>query len=106
MLTVSDLQKRDPVDSPDPFDPLRIYPGGFALYPLILSAGPDGLYDINIGGGVSYSTPPSSSNGYYPNNPYFLDAAPGQFPVGTPMDANVDGQLSFMDNIVNHALGG
>ncbi len=100
MLTVSDLQKRDPVNSPDPFDPLRIYAGGFALYPLIFSAGPDGLYDINIGGGLRYSalTPP--------NNPYHVDAAPNSFPAGTPMDANGDAELSFMDNIVNHALGG
>jgi len=103
MLIVSDLQKRDPQSSPDPFDPLRIFPASFALYPLIYSAGPDGLYDINVPTGLRYS---QSGNAYYPNNPYYLESAPAQFPPGTPMDANGDGRLSFMDNITNHAMGG
>ncbi len=109
MLTVSDLQKRDPLNSHDPFDPLRIFADGFSLYPLIFSAGPDGRYDISNGDGanpLSYTTGPTSSNGFFPNNPYHLPNPPDQFPVGTPMDANTDGELSFMDNIVNHALGG
>jgi prepilin-type N-terminal cleavage/methylation domain-containing protein len=103
MMIVSDLQKRDPQESPDPFDPLRIFPGSFALYPLIYSAGPDGLYDINVPNGLRYT---QVGNAYYPNNPYHIESAPAQFPPGTPMDANNDGQLSFMDNIVNHAMGG
>jgi Tfp pilus assembly protein FimT len=103
MMIVSDLQNRDPDGSPDPFDPLRIFPDSFALYPLIFSAGPDGFYDINVPIGLRYT---DSANGYFPNNPYYLESAPSQFPPGTPMDANGDGQLSFMDNITNHAMGG
>jgi hypothetical protein len=93
----------------DPFNPLRVdpkrflsshpdYPRNFALLPLIFSAGPDGKYDINVVGNLQYSTLVP------PNNPYYVPAAPSAFPVGTPMDADGDGELSFMDNISNHAI--
>jgi prepilin-type N-terminal cleavage/methylation domain-containing protein len=93
----------------DPFNPLRIdpkqydmshpdYPRNFALLPLIFSAGPDGKYDINVVGNLNYSSLVP------PNNPYYVPAVPTAFPVGTPMDADGDGELSFMDNITNHAI--
>ena len=97
----------------DPFNPLRVdpklaylshpdTPRNFALYPLIFSAGPDEKYDINVQGNLNYSglTPP--------NDPYYVPpippTPPAAFPAGTPMDTDQDGELSFMDNITNHAI--
>lgn len=116
VAVVSNFQNRDLEGSPDPFDPLRVFPQSFALYPLIYSAGPDGIYDIlsripdntaspPIPDVIRYADPKSP---YYPNNPYYVDPDPDdpkKFAPGTPMDASGDGRLSFMDNIVNHALG-
>jgi hypothetical protein len=101
-------------EPPDPFNPLRIdpkqfdpnypdYPRNFTLYPLIFSAGPDGLYDINVLG-----TDPATGNEFRyantvpPNNPFEVPS--DNFPAGVPLDSNQDGELSFMDNITNHAI--
>ncbi len=97
----STIQEGNAAVAPDPLDPLRVNPSWtnpdpsqhpFALFPLVFSAGPDGLYDININGALSYrATVP-------PNDPYFA----GPPPVGTRMDADGDGDLSYFDNIDNH----
>ncbi len=106
----------DAVEAPDPFNPLRVYPNkttdvypddyprNFALYPLIFSAGPDGKYDINVLGKDAMGNPFRYVNTTPRNNPYHVPPAPGAFPAGTPMDADADGELSFMDNITNHAI--
>lgn len=39
----SPIQIADPIRQHDPFDPQMVDAGGFALYPLIISSGPDGL---------------------------------------------------------------
>lgn len=45
----ADTEIMDPT-VPDPFDTLKVVEGGdYAMYPLIYSAGPDGIYDINPG---------------------------------------------------------
>ena len=83
--------------SPDPFDPHKVY-GGYALYPLIYSAGPDGITDIqaDLGTALRYST--------ISNNP-FDASVKGQ--IGLPTDVN-EGNISkngtndWYDNIHNH----
>ena len=98
-----------PSPEPDPFDPLGIYnppvnppnpPQHIALFPLILSAGPDGLYDIGTqlpnGAVLSYASIKP------PNDPYFL-VAPGQG-MGVQTDSDSDGVISHFDNIHNHLL--
>ena len=99
----SDLQDGDPVNSHDPFDPLRLDDDAFALYPLVFSAGRDEAYDIlridhdnasppnNIP--VQYSVAPMS------NNPYATLPSSGKL-LGSPF-VNSTG---YKDNITNHLL--
>jgi hypothetical protein len=100
------------VENTDSFNPLRIdasqmvtafpdYPRNFSLYPLIFSAGPDELYDINVMGNLSYTAISPR------NHPYHVPVPPESdpyLPAGVPMDSNGDGELSFMDNITNHGI--
>ena len=103
---------RDPDGSPDGFDPLRIHPATFSLYPLVYSAGPDEKYDVNRFRVLNYSdlTYPNvvgaAERPYYFNNPYYFLVPPATdrfIPAGTPMDADGDGVLGFLDNISNHS---
>lgn len=99
----SEIQNRDPNEFPDPFDPMGIYPENYALYPLIMSAGPDRQWDINFtsvgdgGAQVRYArtTPP--------NDPYYVftfeNGSPAQF--GMPYQ---DGDEDHYDNLHNHAF--
>jgi prepilin-type N-terminal cleavage/methylation domain-containing protein len=108
--SLSAVMVNDPDNAPDPFDPLGVYldlsSGNKrypALYPLLYSAGPDGKYDIasdiidSSGNRLNYSnlTPK--------NNPYYVPSA-GK-PLGTPWDADGDGEISYVDNITNHLQG-
>jgi hypothetical protein len=88
-------------DPNDPFDPARVdqrwsltTPPGycpFALYPLIFSAGPDGLYDVNTGTVVYAATNP-------PNDPYafMFPYVAGTEPVGVTLGNGA------ADNLHNH----
>jgi len=88
--------------TPDSFDPMKVdyrfsdadtTNDPIALKPLVWSAGPDKLHDINVGGGFTYaSTSP-------PNDPYVNGGI-----IGIPSDANADGYLSYADNITNHDI--
>jgi len=104
----SALQDRDPIKSPDPFDPYGDYadtnldgtPDTFALFPLIFSAGPDKQYNITTdmkNPAVQYTktTPP--------NNPFqvFTDAAGKQIRLGAVTPPNTSGHF---DNITNHKI--
>ncbi|QDU76399.1 hypothetical protein Pan97_34480 [Bremerella volcania] len=93
--------------SPDPFDPLgvrggrtttstspRIEYAHFPLYPLIFSAGPDGLYNIQVDIGQDYSTTTP------PNNPYM--EVSGTPPQRVGQIADTSGEE--LDNITNHVL--
>jgi len=67
----------------DPFDPRRIISQqGFALFPLIYSAGPDGEFDINIG----------KSNSGASTYAYGLDASGNLDPFKADGDGNYVGQ--------------
>lgn len=80
------LQKADAVNFHDPFDPQRNDTAGYALVPLILSAGPDGLVGINLSTG-------------------WLSAASLSSLVTTrPTVGTVDGTDDAGDNITNHDL--
>jgi prepilin-type N-terminal cleavage/methylation domain-containing protein len=96
----------------DPFDPLGVYSGvytkePFAMYPLIFSAGPDGIYDIAVDdqqNPVDYSNPPSVTPAYPSDYPY-LDSPAVASQMGTPMTSSLGGQSGYTDNVTNHFLG-
>lgn len=127
----SNLQVADPTASPDPFDPLRLdrrtavnmnsvgtaqYQFGFALYPLIVSGGPDELLDI-VRFDYDPSTPsvqvafdyyriltnpylPTGWTGPWPNDPYSVMPTCNRR-LGEPF-LDSDG---YKDNITNQGLG-
>jgi hypothetical protein len=78
----------------DPFDPDEEARQSWFLYPLIISAGADGLFDIaygrrNAGGNMD---PPTTSSHINPFN----------FPTGIPQDYENSGKFHHYDNIHNH----
>jgi prepilin-type N-terminal cleavage/methylation domain-containing protein len=75
---VSELQpNQDAVNNHDPFDPRRVDPAAWAMYPLIYSYGPDQEPELETGGPM-----------------------PGSW-----VDGNGDGQRNDIDNIHNHLIG-
>ena len=98
-----DLVKRDMWDPNDPND----YPRGWRLLPLIVSAGPDGIYDLNFA--PILSPPPAVGSGYrYEGTPY-------RYAKGMPMDTDNKSvtapgpknfRLDHYDNIHNHRIEG
>lgn len=115
----TDLQSGDATKDNDPFDTLGIYNSiAYRLVPLIYSAGPDGIYDINIGteGGATYAYRLDTGN-YYTAGSVKLDAyaQDGNAPpkqIGAPLDgddvftgASANGRLDHQDNIHNHQSG-
>lgn len=102
----SDLQATTvPTDAKfvhDPFDTANLEPGAPALYPLIYSAGPDGIFDINRG-----TTEGNEANTFKyqtPLNPMTKDGD-GRY-IGQPWN-DTDGNnrvLHHFDNITNHTL--
>lgn len=98
------VQSQDPATQPDPFDPFKTNPTGYALVPLIFSAGPDRKFDLALDNNpaIHYSqtaSPPYSMPA--PNWPYITV---GGKMLGEPIDAESDGSLDFVDNITNHLL--
>jgi prepilin-type N-terminal cleavage/methylation domain-containing protein len=90
--------------SPDPFDPYKVDASGFALRPLIISAGPDRLMDIYLEYNkqndkhkdIRYADP-NAGNVQYPVK-IFTTATVFE---GTP-DLEQDGSNNWIDNITNH----
>jgi len=99
---VSDLQpldsngNRDPVNFHDPYDPRRVQPEAFALYPLIYSSGPDGKNEIQ-----------SNSNHVYVNAgaPHSDIIDPYAVSLGGWVDTDSDSANDSIDNIHNHMIG-
>jgi len=91
----SEIQNRDPNEYPDPFDPRGIYPENYALYPLIMSAGPDKDWDIID---VEEPTQFSYADTMPPNDP-FIDS---NFGMPYENDQGKDG--THYDNLHNHAF--
>lgn len=101
---------------PDPFDPSNICPDrtvnparpGWALYPLIFSAGPDGIYDISSGRSTGVGNVAGDPYYRYVLTPTFNQVSPyvrdadGNY-VGFPIDADpADGRINATDNVHNH----
>jgi len=85
----SEIQVNDPINNHDPFDPMQIHPEAYHLIPLIYSAGPDGIYDLDLQG--------TDTAHHYDGNPYSRD-------IGGPGDVDGDGALNHLDNIHNHLI--
>ncbi|HIQ21075.1 MAG TPA: type II secretion system protein [Planctomycetes bacterium] len=89
----------------DPFDPYKIDRGAWRLVPLIVSAGPDGIYDI------SFSVLVDGSSGN--QIPYEYRGDVYAHGIGLPADLDntsvtatepKNGQLDHYDNIHNHRI--
>ena len=99
----SDLQITTDIKSSkfahDPFDTANTDLSMPALYPLIYSAGPDGIYDINIGKSDDDST--VLYNQYDPQP--FMDSQ--SLLIGEPdKDDSKNASLHHYDNITNHSM--
>jgi len=107
----SAFQTGDPSKDNDPFDALGVYNAfAYRLVPLIYSAGPDGIYDINIGteGGATYAYKLTSGM----IDPYAQDGNSPPRQIGAPLDGDdvftgrgPNGRLDHQDNIHNHQSG-
>jgi prepilin-type N-terminal cleavage/methylation domain-containing protein len=98
----------------DPFDPLNVEPSQYQptypLYPLIYSAGQDGVFDI-IAGPASPPFQYSKVN----NDPFYNGTNQGSLYNASPTyqfkqkvgagDADGDGNDQSIDNITNHDIG-
>jgi hypothetical protein len=87
----------------DPFDPLNVdpnYPSTYPLYPLIYSAGPDGVFDIAVEIGTNPVKYSAINNDPYTNT----GANPVRIQIGKG-DADGDGNDQSLDNITNHDIG-
>lgn len=123
----SDRQSQNGITDPDPFDPLKVDPryrdsdttnDPYLLFPLIMSAGSDGVYDINTDGSVTPDMDKKSPKTFFysmtnfplgwKNDPYWLgDPSKLSGPlylIGTLTDSNQNGKLEYGDNIHNHLL--
>ena len=93
------VQEPDPSKSHDPLDMNHADPNGYALYPLIVSRGADGLIGLNdivTGGWSQYFTTPGLAS--------IIDLV-AQAPI-SPSPGSVDSSnpTAYLDNITNHDL--
>ena len=96
------VNKNDSTFVHDPFDSANIEPGTPALYPLIYSAGPDAIYDINRG--TTQGGEQNTFNYSSPLNPMTKDGDNRY--IGQPWN-DTDGNrnvLHHFDNITNHSM--
>jgi prepilin-type N-terminal cleavage/methylation domain-containing protein len=109
-----DLEARDTVqrrDNPPAYDSRQLAGDGWQVYPLIFSAGPDGLYDINRGteAGGTYAYRLDADGNL---NPCQEDLHQPPLLIGQPSDSTgplgepANGVLDHHDNIHNHSLFG
>jgi prepilin-type N-terminal cleavage/methylation domain-containing protein len=80
---------------PDPFDPYKLYPTHFALFPLIYSAGPDGRWGVDATD-IDYAVKMP------PNDPYASVTTPptvGAVPTTPEPGGSKD---DWLDNVTNH----
>jgi prepilin-type N-terminal cleavage/methylation domain-containing protein len=115
---ITELQKSDnsgngdAANDPDPFDHRKVHRDNstptpqhiaYALYPLIVSAGPDKSFDIESFPSWQYRDEfPTAGTNRYRNNPYYQSG--GEY-VGKPKDTDNNGELEHLDNIHNHLFG-
>lgn len=83
----------------DPFDTANTDPTMPALFPLIYSAGPDGIYDINYG----KSGDNGESTAEYDSIPDPMMKSQNLY-IGEPKDDSGGNVLHHYDNITNHSM--
>ena len=127
--SVSDLMTGDPITDHDPFDPFRVHPDanvsprpGARLFPLIVSAGRDELYDLvtdsNDGFVYGFVDAPFTVRGTTYTvpilNPYanVLSMGSTNYQMGDEIDTDNrgfgeggNGDMNHADDIHNHLLG-
>lgn len=107
---ISELQVGNAAVAPDPFDPLRVDPrwlnsnpqdDPFAMFPLVYSAGRDGVGDIasDVGSGVLFAYSVTQP----PNDPYAVLPTNDGIRAGQSIPGE-NGTYEDGDNISNHLL--
>jgi prepilin-type N-terminal cleavage/methylation domain-containing protein len=97
----------------DPFDPMNVeplkYQPTYPLYPLIYSAGPDGVFDLKAGpAGTPMHYRDINNDPFYTGNNIPLYTMNPTYAVKTLIgqgDADGDGNDQSIDNITNHDIG-
>lgn len=93
---ISELQpvevRSDPAKYHDFLDPRRADPAAYSIYPLIVSAGPDGVFDLDMEWGRNYWVTSEFVNVY------------GQ--VSGKLEGTQQSTGQWVDNIHNHLIGG
>ena len=87
--SMSDIQLSDPLKHHDPFDSRGVDGEAFALYPLVISAGPDRKWDVMF----------TKAGG-----DFNIDFGPYDLPLGQVVDLPNIGTNEAVDNIHNHTL--
>lgn len=85
----------------DPFDRYGVQRAWF-LYPVIYSAGPDGIYDIASEEADATSKTPVSPKVSNVDGLSHGMLDPFAYPIGYPIDSDGNGVLNHYDNITNH----
>ncbi len=98
----SEIQSGDPVTDHDPFDTRNVDSEAFRLIPLIYSAGPDGIYDINVEDGYIFEGDPYSHKNSGEPNESGMGGDYANVSVTAREPAN--GSLDHHDNIHNHYI--
>ncbi|HPP53717.1 MAG TPA: type II secretion system protein [Thermoguttaceae bacterium] len=88
------LQTGDPVNDHDPLDSSKVETGAWRMVPLIYSAGPDGIYDLELKAGYDMTNPYAGELGKPKDLANESRTAPGP----------ANGTLDHYDNIHNHRL--
>lgn len=92
----SDIQKDDPINHHDPFDPRRADPSAYHLIPLIYSAGANGKPGLAVGSGFSFNDAKGD---------IFVSEWPNFSKIGVASDDDGNGTLhDYEDNITNHHI--
>lgn len=105
------------ITHPDPFDPRHVRTNSYALVPLIMSAGPDNIFDVSTGDGdlhYGYDNPtgvfnsktifPRTPTGMGNNNPFGM--AIGRITdTNSELNEPANGRNDSTDNIHNQLLG-
>lgn len=93
------VQPPDPEKSHDPLDTRHLDITGYALYPLIVSRGPDGLIGLNdivLGGWLKYFSNPGFVSVIDLISNQTISPSPGSIDAGNP--------TAYRDNVTNHEL--
>ncbi len=94
-VPINPITDHDSVNNHDPFDPVRVDPLAFELFPLIFSSGPDNVNGLRGGDTADLNDPYA---------PYDSTASPLKWRGQTETDPAIVSQGGPADNIHNHLL--